>query len=115
MPIQFERVVTRYELTQHCVLLQDDAGADYSNHFKTEDVQVRINGRQYHGVVRDFYVGSKFKSGITLTKEHDDHDIFFEQSINSGRHLRISTDPANQSNGHQLVDVEVYLVTKPHA
>lgn len=112
MAVQFERKISRFELTSHCILLQDDANKDFSDHFKTEDVQVRINGRQYHGVVHDFYVDAKFKNGITLTKEHDTHDIFFEQSINSGRHIKISTDPANKDGEHQVIDIEVYLVTK---
>ncbi len=113
--IHFERKVSKYELDNKCLLLQDDAGVDYGSHFKTEHVHVRAGKYTYHAVVHDHYVDGKFRDAISFRPENNPgRDFFFDQSLAMGKRLKLDTDADSLHEEQQVVDVEVFMVTKQH-
>jgi hypothetical protein len=113
--IHLERKVTKYELDNKCLLLQDDGGTDFASHFKTEHVHVWSGKYTYHAVVHDHYVDGKFRDGISFRAEHNPgRDFFFDQSLSMGKRVKLDTDPDQLEGDHQIVAVEVFMVTKPH-
>ena len=115
MPKQsFERLVTKYEFENKCVLLQDNKHKDFSKDLKSHKLRVNCGDKHYDGIVNDFYTKNGFMSGIVF----DDHgaglhSFFFEQGVMADRTLKIDFDPTEIVEGDRhILSIEVVIITK---
>lgn len=110
--LTFERHITRYEIEYKCLMLQEDDGTDHSNSFQAEHLLLLAKGKEYPAIVRDFYTKKGFETGIAFEDDEVAKSFFFDQSVSESKRLKFSTDPGYKRDGKQLVDVEIYIVTK---
>jgi hypothetical protein len=112
--IKFERHITKFELTNQCILAEDDKGNNGGLKFNNFDLLVRAGGKSYKASVREFYLNGKFKNGIAFDHEKDHlNDFFFDQSVSENKRVRFSFDGDEPMiDGRHPIDLEVYVVTK---
>ena len=106
MALSFERVITRYELENRCILLRDDKKTDHSKEAGAGRLSVQAGGRSYSAQVRDYYVDAKFQAGLYFEAKPGEGDFFFEQSVTLGKRARI------KGAGAGVLEVEVYIPEK---
>lgn len=114
--IKFERHITRFELNNQTILVEDDQGNDHGLKFPGFNLIVKTPDKNYPASLRDFYVGSKFKPGVAFDHEEGHlNDFFFDQSVSENKRARITfnTDDA-PIDGRIPVEIEVYMVIKEH-
>lgn len=112
--VDFERHITRFEIENQCILVEDDNGKNSNLKFDGYELLVLAGGKKYLAAVRDFYVKGKFVIGISFVHEKDHmNDFFFDQSVSESKRIKIHYDPSEpKSDGRTPVNLEVYFVTK---
>ena len=114
--IVFERVITPFESSKHCIILADRSGKDYSDYFSDfrKVVITAPNGKKYEADIQDYYFKNKFIKGLNCNFPGDSTKSFtFEQSANPGHWVRIKFDPeVPKDTGVLPVEAEVFVKTK---
>ncbi len=116
MQTVFEKHITKYEVTNQCLILEDDAGTEYAKLFTGENERLSITceGREFEGILREYYVKNKFKLGIYF--HHDEghvSEFFFETSLAEGKRARFTFDPeAPAKDGKRPLQIEIILITR---
>lgn len=114
MAIEFEKHITKDEIKNQCIFLEDDAGSDHGAKFDGYDFVVKSGKKQYMANLREFYIKSSFKNGVSFEqKEGTMNDFFFDQSVGEGKRVKFKIDPdAAKEDGRIPIHMEVYVVTK---
>lgn len=112
--IEFERHITRFEVQNQTILVEDDQGNNHGVKFGNLNLLVRTPERNYIASLRDFYVGSKFKAGIAFDHEEGHlNEFFFDQSVSENKRARFSFDPDEPLiDGRAPLDLVIYVVTR---
>ncbi|MBX3101918.1 MAG: hypothetical protein KF690_05375 [Bacteroidetes bacterium] len=107
MAIEFEKRVTKDELTNKCILLTDDSGKDYTGDIvKGQTIDFESGDKLFHAEVHEFFIGSSFRKGLMTPVAADGtNNFFFEKSLTQGKRLRVKFDGSRLS-------LEPFLVTK---
>lgn len=118
MAIVIERHITKHEIANKCLLLEDDKGTQtLEGKIAGQRVVVEAQGKQYHGHITDFYINGKFKAGVVfeVDDQHMDQksfNFFFEQSVSEGKRLRWQYADGAQADGFPLLQAEITLRTR---
>jgi hypothetical protein len=110
--MQFEKHITRFELNNQCLLLEDLNGVIQKVELPSDKIFILSEGKLYTAYIRDFYVNGKFKSGIYF--EHEEghtSDFFFEIGLTEGKRAIIKYE-GKIHEGLPLLEVTVYVLTK---
>jgi hypothetical protein len=112
--IKFERHLSRFEIQNQCILLEDDLGNNHQLTFRASDLFVRSKGKHYDAMVRDFYYNGKFKQGISFPHEAGHIcDFFFDQSASEAKRVKFDFDPDEPLVENKMpIDIEIYFMTK---
>lgn len=108
MAIEFEKRITKDELTNKCILLIDDAGKDFTAEITggAQKLEFDSGDKHFAAEVHEFFVNGTFKKGLmTPPKADGTNNFFFEKSLTQGKRLRVHFD------GGKLT-LEPFLVTK---
>lgn len=114
MAIEFEKHITKFEINNQCILVEDDSGSDHGVKFDGYDFLVKAGKKEYKANLREFYIKSVFKNGVAFDqKEGTMSDFFFDQSVGEGKRVKFKIDPdAEKIDGRIPIEMEVYIVTK---
>lgn len=112
--IEFERHISRFEVLNQTILIEDDQGNDHGVKFASTKLLIRTPDRTYTASIRDFYVGTKFKPGIAFDHEEGHlNEFFFDQSVSENKRAKFAFDPDEPLiDGRTPVDLIVYIVTR---
>jgi hypothetical protein len=107
MAIEFEKRITKDELTNKCIILSDDNGKDYTPEIvKGQSIDFVSGEKTFHAEVHEFFTNSGFKKGLMTPPNADGtNNFFFEKSLTQGKRLRIKFDGT-------MLYLEPFLVTK---
>ncbi len=113
--ITFERVITPFESSKHCIILQGRDGKDYSEYFEDyrKVLLITPKGQKYIADVQDYYFKNKFIKGFNCNYPGDSTKSFtFEQSANPGHWVRMEFDTeASLEDGAFPIKAEVFVKT----
>jgi hypothetical protein len=91
--IKFERHITKYEIANQCLLLEDDQKKSYEDIFPTERLRIQAKGQTFQATIRNFYVKSVFKKAIGFDHEKGHmSEFFFENSVTEGKIMTLVFD-----------------------
>jgi hypothetical protein len=112
--IEFERHITRFEVLNQTILIEDDQGNDHGIKFPSTKLMIRTPDRTYNASLRDFYVGNKFKPGIAFDHEEGHlNEFFFDHSVSENKRAKLAIDPNEPLiDGCTPVDLSVYVITR---
>lgn len=112
--VTYERVISKHEFDNHCILLQDKQGKDFRQFIAGNKVLVTSGDKTYYGDVSEYYLNGKFVGGIHFDPKREDSDNFYyEQSINQGHHAKVTIEEdAALQGGKYPVSIEMKLVTR---
>jgi hypothetical protein len=110
--MKFEKHITRFELNNQCLLLEDLDGVIQKLDLPSDKIFVISENKIYPAYIRDFYVNGKFKSGIYF--EHEEghtSPFFFEIGVTEGKRAIIKYEGKTHEN-LPLLEVIIYVLTK---
>jgi hypothetical protein len=110
--MQFEKHITRFELNNQCLLLEDLDGVIQKLDLPSDKIFVTSENKVYPAYIRDFYVNGRFKPGIYF--EHEEGHIsafFFDAGVSEGRRAIIKYE-GKSNEGTPLLEINVYVLTK---
>lgn len=110
--MEFEKHITKFEVTNQCLLMEDLNGSQQNIGIDASKVFVAVENKIYPASLRDFYVNGKFKEGIHFDHEQGHtSEFYFDIGVSEGRRAIINYAKETHE-GLPLIHVKVYLLTK---
>ncbi|MDX2062873.1 MAG: hypothetical protein SFY70_07420 [Bacteroidia bacterium] len=112
--VTFERIVTKHEFDNHCIMLQDKAGNDYRHLIPGHKVQVNSCGKAYFAEVSEYYLNGKFLGGLHFDpKREDSDDFYYECGVVQGHHAKFTLEEGAALVGDKFpLSLELTIKTK---